>query len=119
MVEQSINTVPRSAAAMMPSSRNTLRTSAPAGSMVMTKSTPPAASLTDDAGLAPDCTTKFNALRQIIDLQIMARSDQIARHKPAHVADADESHSRHDVLVFRLGTAAAESQRPFANGTVC
>jgi hypothetical protein len=38
MVEQSISTVPRSVASMIPSARNTVRTSVPAGNLVMTKS---------------------------------------------------------------------------------
>ena len=61
MVELSISTVPWSAAAMTPSPRNTARTLAPTGSMVTTKSTPLAASCTEDARLAPDWTTKFTA----------------------------------------------------------
>src|SRR5262249_20517090 len=61
MVELSINTAPASAAAITPAPRNTLRTLAPTGSMVTTKSTPLAASSTEVALLAPDCTTKFTA----------------------------------------------------------
>ncbi len=61
MVEESIKSVPLSAAASTPSCRKTARTFSPTGNIVTTKSTSATASLMEAARLAPDWTTKLTA----------------------------------------------------------